>query len=481
MKPAPLAPCVILWAQAQPLCASGCALAWRCDASPDAFEIERRAEFGADRAWRRIGRVPGPARRYESVGMLGAPGRSWSHRVRAHSGDAAGAWREIAPVALPASPGGPRGRLIVSPTAAAPRNISGSFFDQPDGSLIFGYTASANLEDNAPSWIERIALRPDGGWEPRGTLFARHDRWSCISRPSFTRLPDRGLLATYSIGRATVERPNDGAHAHFLHRAVARISHDHGRTWTPEQVIGDDRYDYEMGNSNGTRTMVLSNGRVLTNVHVCKPGPLSHADPFQGRDIFNEVMGTYLLLSDDGARTWRRVPERVDEFFFTADDPYGRRRIGFWEIAVVEHDPGQLLMYARTASGWLYETRSNDYGSTWTTPRRSDIAYPIAPPNLTRVPGTSTIVLLSNPHVTYDSHFSGGPRSVLALHCSDDGGRTWHGYRELEFDGDLGDGFWSLYSYPDFAWRGDTLHIVYARTFTHLYHQSVTKAELLSR
>jgi hypothetical protein len=477
---AALSPLTITGLTATALCSSGALLAWQCGDAPERFEIERRPEFGDDRQWRAVGAVPGTARRYESVGLLGAAGRSWSHRVRAVTGSVAGAWAECAPVSLPVSPGGPRGALLVSASASAPRNISGSFVKLANGDLLFSWTASANLEDNAPSWLPAIALTPAGVWEDRDLLFPMHDEWTCVSRPSLVRMRDGGILATYSVGRAKVEGAHDGASSHFLHRTVARISRDEARTWSEERVISDGIYDYEMGNSNGMRNLLLSNGRLLTNVHVCKPSALAAYDPFGGKDIFNEVMGTYLLLSDDDGRSWQRVPARADEFFFTADDPYGRRRIGFWEIAVIEHAPGQLLMHARNASGWLYETRSTDYGSTWSTPVRSSIPYPIAPPNLTLIPGTGTIVLLSNPHVTYDSHFSGGPRDVLALQLSDDGGRTWHGYRELEYDGATADPFWSKYSYPDFAWDGDDLHIIYSRKFTHLYHQKVTKRELLA-
>jgi hypothetical protein len=464
------------------LCPSAAVLVWDfAGIAPEAFEIERCAESGDDRQWRRIGRVPGGSRRYESVGMLGGDGRAWRHRLRPVTGAAVGAWTESPPVRLPDSPGGPRGTCLVAPSASAPRNISGSFVKLANGELLYAWTASANLEDNAPSWLPAIALTPEGRWEDRGVLFPMHGEWTCVSRPSLLRMRDGGILATYSVGRAKVKGAHDGASSHFLHRTVARISRDEARTWSEERVISDGIYDYEMGNSNGMRNLELSNGRLLTNVHVCKPPVLAAHDPYGGKDIFNEVMGTYLLLSDDRGGSWQRVPARADEFFFTADDPYGRKRIGFWEIAAVEHAPGQLLMHARNASGWLYETRSTDYGSTWSEPRRSDIAYPIAPPNLTLIPGTGTIVLLSNPHVSYDSHFSGGHRDVLALQLSDDGGRTWYGYRELEYDGVTEDGFWSKYSYPDFIWDGDELHIIYSRKFKELYHQQFAKAELMKR
>lgn len=480
--PRPSVPILPQGLTAQARCASAAVLHWHASVDPLAWEIERRATTGTDTAWHRVGCIPGRCRRYESTGMLGGGGRSWEHRVRAlqrrDDPAAAGPWQEVAAVVLPDSPGGPRGTLLVSPTPQAPRNISGSFVSLRDGSLLYAYTASANAEDNAPSWIEAMALTPEGRWETRGTLFDRSPAWSCVSRPSFARLRDGAILATYSVGRAIVDRPHDAATSHFLHRTVARHSRDDGRSWSEARIISDDRFAYEMGNSNGTRTLVLASGRIITNVHCCKPPVLAAYDPFQGTNVFNEVMGTYLLLSDDHGRSWRRVPEDQDQFFFTADDPYGRKRIGFWEIAMVEDAPDQLLMYGRNASGFLYETRSTDGGQTWSPLARTDIPYPIAPPNLTMIPGTRTMVLLANPHVSYTGTFDGGYRSILATHASDDRGASWYGYRELEYDGDTGEDFWSLYSYPDFLWHQDRLHVVYSRRFTTLYHTALTPAQL---
>ncbi len=361
----------------RPLCSSAYRLVWRHPGSAQAFAIERAGDCPEDRDWRAAGQVPGSARDYESVGLLGGGGRSWRHRVRPlGEAGAAGPWTEIGGAPLPDAIGGPRGARLIAASALAPRNISGSFIALADGTLLYGWTASANLDDNAPSWIQAIARRPDGSWEERGTLFPSERAWTCVSRPSFARLSDGGILATYSIGRAIVAGAHDGATSHFSHRYVARISRDETRTWSDPRIISDDRFPFEMGNSNGTRTMVLANGRVLTNVHCCKPSALADHDPFQGKDAFNEVMGTYLLISDDDARTWRRVPADPDSFFFVSDDPYGRKRIGFWEIAVVEHAREQLLMYGRNASGWLFETRSRDAGATWSPLARTSIPYP---------------------------------------------------------------------------------------------------------
>lgn len=131
--------------------------------------------------------------------------------------------------------------------------------------------------------------------------------------------------------------------------------------------------------------------------------------------------------------------------------------MGFWEPSLVEHEPGKLLMMARTATGCLYECRSADGGSTWTAPARSAVPNPLAPPVRTQIPGTGTIVLLHNPRVEIKSGWHGGPRTVLALRTSRDGGRTWSAPCPIAESGDEND--W--YDYPAVRWMDDTLHVAY--------------------
>lgn len=99
--------------------------------------------------------------------------------------------------------------------------------------------------------------------------------------------------------------------------------------------------------------------------------------------------------------------------------------MGFWEPALVEHAPGRLLLMARTSVGWLYESRSQDNGTTWTDPVRSSVPNPIAPPVLTQVPGTNTLLLLHNSRVAMGVERLGGNRTLLAWRSSQDAGRTW--------------------------------------------------------
>ncbi|MFM9196935.1 MAG: FAD-dependent oxidoreductase, partial [Planctomycetia bacterium] len=108
------------------------------------------------------------------------------------------------------------------------------------------------------------------------------------------------------------------------------------------------------------------------------------------------------------------------------------------------------------------------------------VPNPVAPPVLTRVPGTDTLVLIQNPEVDLKSGWHGGPRRALAFRTSTNGGRTWSEptdlYRATE------DGLWI--DYPAVRWIDGNLHMVWRhsrntltdRNMTSLYHHAVPAA-----
>ena len=125
------------------------------------------------------------------------------------------------------------------------------------------------------------------------------------------------------------------------------------------------------------------------------------------------------------------------------------------ETCIVEHAPGKLLMVLHTLRGWLYQSRSEDDGRTWSRPVRSSVANPRAPARLEKIPGTGAILMVHNPHVSGEGWHKGA-RVVLAARTSRDGGRTWSDPRQIEH---TGAGTW--YDYPSVYWTGDVLHLAY--------------------
>lgn len=66
----------------------------------------------------------------------------------------------------------------------------------------------------------------------------------------------------------------------------------------------------------------------------------------------------------------------------------------------METAPGELLMYMRSNSGWYYEVRSHDDGTTWSSPTQSSFRAPLAPAKLVRLPD-ETIGIVYNGIMDY--------------------------------------------------------------------------------
>ena len=142
---------------------------------------------------------------------------------------------------------------------------------------------------------------------------------------------------------------------------------------------------------------------------------------------------TIVYFSDDKGASWQRTTRPL-QANMTHDLVGGEH--GFWETALVElSTPGHLLMLGRTCSGWLAESRSTDFGKTWTVPAHNkQLPHPLAPPNLARLPG-GALLLLTEPHLLPEAGGLLGTRYVLAAQVSHDEGRSWGGYRELQYTG----------------------------------------------
>jgi hypothetical protein len=344
---------------------------------------------------------------------------------------------------------------IVPATEEARRNGEASFIPLKDGSLLLLYGAHSKPGDWDRGEIRQIRSR-DGGktWSEPETVFSDHKR--SLFQCSLARLPSGDLGLTHS----SLANGTDAI-------KVFRRSSDEGKTWSEPIVISDKAHAYTTGPWD--KLYVLESGRVLALLHCnLKPNTTKQGGP----------LGSYAVYSDDDGKTWSRSP--AADVLHVADNPHRAHEWGFWEPALVEHAPGKLLMLGRTPNGWFWESRSADNGTTWSMPVKTAVRNPVAPPVLTRVPGSDMLVLIQNPEVDLKSGWHGGPRRALAFRTSTDGGCTWSEptdlYRATEKD------LWV--DYPAVRWIDGNLHMVWRHSrqtqtpqnMTSLYHLAVPAA-----
>jgi hypothetical protein len=107
-------------------------------------------------------------------------------------------------------------------------------------------------------------------------------------------------------------------------------------------------------------------------------------------------------------------------------------RYGAIEPHAIEMNDGRVWMLIRTNKGFLYESFSNDSGTTWSAPAPSSFISSDSPASTLRL-ADGSIVLLWNSNQRYDDKrsYAAGGREVLHAAISKDDGTSWRGFREI--------------------------------------------------
>jgi len=219
------------------------------------------------------------------------------------------------------------------------------------------------------------------------------------------------LAGMISDGGITFLRLQDGRIALLAHRHVPglhggglpvfSVSADEGRTWTPARLTGAPEGVWYVMND---RMIQMKRGRIVV--------PVSHMPNGPGTQEGDRNLAL-CFFSDDGGQTWQRSQQPVD-----LDD--GR---GMAEPCVAEMEDGQLIMLARTGSGFHYSSRSGDGGDTWSTPEPTTLQAACSPLTLKTLPDGRLIVFYN--HAAPLNHASFFPRTPLCYAISTDKGHTW--------------------------------------------------------
>lgn len=398
--------------------ASHFTVSWDNVDGESAYLVYRRA--AESRTWTEIARLPPDTVSMESTGVLERA--RYVHCVRAAAAAIVSDCTQSAAATTLARFATARGRVIAPRTAQYPRAGEGSIVAH-GGRLLYVYGRYEGSGDYAHATIAlRTSANGGAAWSAERVAFVSEHQLA---------LPALAELDTNTIGLSYVEIVDEATA-----RRVFRTSSDGGRSWSDPVGVSDASYPYMTGSHD--RLLRLSNGRLLYPVHARLPAG---------------DLATFVFASDDRGGTWTRQnaqPLRVPAVAYENGFDHG-----FWEAAIVETRPDRLLMLARTRTGWLYESRSDDAGKTWREPTRSNVIAPTAPSNLLALPAHDALLLAWAPNFRPGAG-GGGERVVLASMVSGDAGSTWGDYRQIEYTGN------DWFAYPSlYLDRDGAVHMTY--------------------
>ena len=192
-----------------------------------------------------------------------------------------------------------------------------------------------------------------------------------------------------------------------------------GQTWTNPKKI----FDGYVGSMRGF--IQLKNKRLLI--------PITEADPARANKPSSTqtdfgLFGVVCLYSDDKGEHWQKTNKRLD----IPVDPNQVTRYGAVEPNILELNDGKIWMLIRTNKGYLYESFSNDAGSSWTEPKPSIFISSDSPASTVRLKDGSILLIWSS-NQRYDDKrsYANGGREVLHAAISYNEGKTWQGGKEI--------------------------------------------------
>ncbi len=238
---------------------------------------------------------------------------------------------------------------------------------------------------------------------------------------------------------------------------MMRISSDECASFSEATVCIRDEVGYYVLNND--RAAQLKSGRLLLPVALHnKPGQ-------QKPDWAGRVM---CYLSDDVGKTWRRSTTTLRGRL-----PNGNR-VTTQEPGVVQLTDGRLMMFCRTDAGSQYTAFSRDEGDTWSALSPSQLASPLSPATIERIPWNGQLLCVWNDHSGVHP-FPTGKRSPLCIAISKNEGKTWSRSRTLEADPD------GWYCYTAMAFLEDRVLLAYCAGDKHVGGLNRLKVVSLSK
>lgn len=169
----------------------------------------------------------------------------------------------------------------------------------------------------------------------------------------------------------------------------------------------------------------LKSGRLL--LAFAKAVPEREKAPPKGITDYgwNDIISLY---SDDEGKTWKPSENSLK----IVSQRSKTTRYGGIEPAIVELKSGKIWMLIRTNSGYLYESYSDDGGKSWEEPKATEFISSNSPAAILRLSDNRIIIFWCSDQCWDNPRsYADGGRGILHAAISDDGGKTWKGFREV--------------------------------------------------
>ena len=112
--------------------------------------------------------------------------------------------------------------------------------------------------------------------------------------------------------------------------------------------------------------------------------------------------------------------------------------VDLYEPTAAQTADGRVLLFARSKTGRLVQSYSNDGGLTWYAAEPTELASSQSPPLLIRLPQTGDLLCIWN-QVSGEEIRRGFLRGRLSAAISRDSGLTWGNFRTLELQAGMSD------------------------------------------
>lgn len=298
--------------------------------------------------------------------------------------------------------------LVLAPSPGNPRNSEGDFVQLKSGRILFVYTHFTGGAGDAAAAVLAARHSDDDGrtWTATDEVIVKQLGKQNVMSVSLLRLADGRIAMFFAVKNSLADC-----------RPFVQFSADEAATWSePKACVADPAY------------LVMNNNRAIQLQHGKSAGriilPIARHSRADDKPGFHRGIAS-CYYSDDAGQTFRKADADLEA------PPESKS--GLQEPLVVERKDGSLLMLLRTDRGFLYRSTSADAGQTWTPAEPTDVASPLSPASVARIPKTGDLLMAWNDHADVDAAHK-GKRTPLTVGVSTDEGKTWTRRKTLYAD-----------------------------------------------